>query len=444
MRRSAITVLCLCTSCLFASSAYATGYGLREFSISALGTSYAGAAANGEHASTLAFNPALLSDVQDFDVSTSATGILPQATGTFTAYTSAMTPIAGIGNPKDIVNTALVGSLSVRKRLTDTVTVGLVFTTPWGMITNYEDNWVGRYYATMSNVKSYDFIPMVAYQPIPELSIGLGVQIQYTKGQLGKAIDFGTIGALYEVPGASPGNQDGYVMLSANDWSEGFVAGVTYKPSDDLTLGLSYRSKINHKLTGAEHFDLSTTLMGQFLSSYTGMFVDSAASAPFVTPTVITFGARWKVDDQWTLGVGGDWTGWSAFKTLAISSGNPLQGTDLSQMKWKDSWFGSVGVEYRPVDALVLRFGTAYDETPTINNYRTPGIPDSSRYWLSGGVGYRWNEHIDIDMTYAHLFSSKAHIALSPAVPGNEVRGGLNGTTSMGVNLIGVEFTYHQ
>ena len=74
MRRSAITILC--TSCLLSVSAYATGFDLREFSASSLGTSYAGAGANGQHASTMAFNPALLGQVDDFDISVSATGIL--------------------------------------------------------------------------------------------------------------------------------------------------------------------------------------------------------------------------------------------------------------------------------------------------------------------------------------------------------------------------------
>jgi len=64
------------TPFLFATSAFATGFDLREFSPSSLGVSYAGAAANGDNASTTIFNPALLTEVGTFDTSFGATGIL--------------------------------------------------------------------------------------------------------------------------------------------------------------------------------------------------------------------------------------------------------------------------------------------------------------------------------------------------------------------------------
>lgn len=441
MRRAAIAVAF--TSCLLASSAYGTGFGLREFSASSLGVSYAGAAANGAHPSTIMFNPALVEDVGDFDVSVSGVGILPAAHGTFSATTSIGSPMPGQTFQKNIVNTALVGSISVRERLTDQLTVGIVATTPWGMITDYDSDWVGRYYATMSNVKSYNITPMVAYQLTPQLSFGAGVQIQYTKGTLGKAIDFGLIGALNHIPGSIPGARDGSVLLKADDWSEGYVFGVEWKPSPDVTLGLSYRSQIDHVLHGNETFTLDPTGIGSILKGATGAFTNSAAQADFSTPGVATLGVRWQVDDRWTVLAGGDWTGWSSFQQLVAHSGNAYQPDDVTIMNWKNSWFGSLGVEYRPADAWTLRLGTAFDETPTVDGTRTPGIPDSSRHWITAGFGYRLTDRWDVDVAVAHLFSNQAHIDLLASDPGNAARGSLHGTVDMGVTLIGFEVTYH-
>ena len=211
------------------------------------------------------------------------------------------------------------------------------------MITDYSSDFVGRYYATMSNVKSYNITPMIGYQPTPELSVAVGLQVQYTKGTLGKAIDFGTIGALYHFPGAVPGGMDGSVLLKADNWAEGYVLGVLWKPNDNLSLGLSYRSEIDHTLSGNETFTLDAAGIGATLKSMTGMFADFTAKADFATPSVATAAVHWKINEQWTTMATVDWTGWNSFDQLLITSGNPVQSPDLTVMDWKSSWFGSVG-----------------------------------------------------------------------------------------------------
>jgi len=440
MHRTAVTVIC--ASLLLSSSALASGFALRESSGSSLGLSYAGAAANGDSASNLNFNPGLLGDVKDFDISSNAIGLLPNTSGTFTATTSAGTPVSGNTHPKDIVNTALVGSLDVRYRLTDQLIIGLTTSSPWGMITDY-DSSVTRYYNMKSDVKTYNVTPMIGWQPVPEFTIAAGVQVQYIKGTLTKAIDFGTIGALNHIPGSIPGAFDGYVALKAQTWGEGFVVGAAWNPTPSLSLGVSYRSQIDNTLKGTENFTLDSAGIGATLKAVTGMFVNGPATAKIATPSVLTFGGKWQASDQFTILVGADYTGWDAFNTLTAHSANAHQPDDVSIMNWNTSWSGSLGVEYKPVEDWTLRLGTAYDETPTVNVYRTPGIPDGSRYWISGGVGYRLNDHMDVDLSIARLIAQKGAIALSQADAGNAARGNLTGTVSLAVTLIGFEVSYH-
>lgn len=440
MRRTA--ALCIFASFLLTGSALASGYGLRDVSAATLGVSYAGSAANGSHASTLAFNPALVSDVEKFDIAVSNVGLLPDTTGSFTATTSAGTAVSGNSNPKDIVNSALIPSLSLRYRLTPQLAVGLSATVPWGMITDY-DSSATRYYAKMSDVKSANITPVIGYQPVPELSIGAGLQVQYIKGRLSKAIDFGTIGYLYKISGSVPGAYDGNVELRAQDWSVGWVLGVEWKPRPDVSLGVSYRSKVENTLKGNEYFTLDSKGIGATLKALTGAFSDSPATATFNNPDIVTFGAKWQINEQWTVMAGGDWTGWSAFETLTAHSANPKQADDVTLMNWQDSWFGSIGVEYKPDTDWTLRLGTAYDQTPTTTGYRTPGIPDGGRYWLSGGVGYKFSDAIDLNLSIARLMAEKGNIALKASDTGNAARGNLTGSVSMGVTLIGVEASYH-
>ena len=225
-----------CASCLLSTSAYATGFDLREFSASSLGTSYAGAGANGQHASTMPFNPALAGWVEDFDISVSAIGVVPTATGDFTtATTSAGNPTAGTTTPSSIISQAIIPDIAVRKRLSDQFSVGVSVTVPWGLMTKYSDTWAGRYYATKSELMTYNITPVVAYQPVPELSIAVGMQAEYITGNLGKAIDFGLIGCHVNCTSSAPpgvpffhvlpGHDDGSVTLKANNWAYGLRSG---------------------------------------------------------------------------------------------------------------------------------------------------------------------------------------------------------------------------
>ena len=456
MRRSVITLLC--TTCLFSASAYATGFALREFSASSLGTSYAGAGANGQHASTMPFNPALAGWVDDFDISVSATGVVPTATGDFTtATTSAGNQTGGTTAPSSIISQAIIPDIAIRQRLSDQFSVGVSLTVPWGLMTKYDDTWAGRYYATKSELKTYNITPVVAYQPIPELSIAAGLQVEYISGNLSKAIDFGLIGCevncqYYPPPTGVPffhvlpGGDDGSVVLKANNWAYSYILGVAWKPNDNVSVGLSYRGKIDHKLSGTETYTLDAGGVGAFFNAHvpTQTFLNSGATAKITLPSVVNFSTRLRIDDKWTAMATVDWTGWSVFKQLLIVPALATNSADLTTFGWKNSWFGSIGAEYKADDQWTLRVGTAYDETPTPSDAATPGIPDSSRVWLSGGIGYRLSDSMDVDFSVAHLFSGKARIDQLPTVPTGEnvARGTLIGTVSTGVTLIGVELTY--
>jgi long-chain fatty acid transport protein len=457
MRRTALTVLC--TSLLLTTSAFASGFGLREVSASAFGNSYAGAPAVGGEASTMFFNPALVADVETLDMSDSVLGLLPDAKGDFTATTAAgALPVTGPTHIEDIVNTALLPSLAVRARLSDQFTVGLQVTSPWGMVTDYGPDWVGRYYATNSDVKTVNVTAVVGFQPTPELAFAAGVQVQYIKGRLGKAIDFGSIGAAppfsLSIPGGQtyPGARDGTVLLKAQDWGIGYVLGITWTPNESLSLGLSYRSQIDNTLKGTETFYLGPPVaalggqsVGQIISGATHWFHDGGAKAEFSTPATVTFGARYKINDRFTALVSVDWTDWTAFSELrAVTSPNTYsQPDDVTTMDWKSTWFGSVGVEYKPRDNWVIRLGAAYDETPTGDQFRTPGIPDGSRYWITVGAGVQLTDHINLDVSYGHLFFQKGEVNLLSSVPENHSRGSLNGVVNMGVNILGAEISYH-
>jgi long-chain fatty acid transport protein len=80
---------------------------------------------------------------------------------------------------------------------------------------------------------------------------------------------------------------------------------------------------------------------------------------------------------------------------------------------WKNTWRYGVGANYRLSDAMKLRGGVAYDQTPTNDGTRTPRLPDQSRTWVAAGVQYRVSKAGVLEFGYAHEFVRDANINAS-------------------------------
>jgi long-chain fatty acid transport protein len=59
-------------------------------------------------------------------------------------------------------------------QLSDKFSVGLGFTTPFGLGTEWDENWVGKYLAIETELQTFIVTPVIAYKPIESLSISAG------------------------------------------------------------------------------------------------------------------------------------------------------------------------------------------------------------------------------------------------------------------------------
>ena len=125
-----------------------------------------------------------------------------------------------------------------------------------------------------------------------------------------------------------------------------------------------------------------------------------------------------------------------------MSAINPFQPDDVTRTRWHSTFFASLGVEFRADDRWTVRAGTAFDESPVPSSTREPRIPDAGRIWLSAGASYRLSDSTDFKLTLARLFNLHSRVNLSPAQPGNALRGSLSGTTDSYVNVFGLQVTY--
>jgi len=85
-------------------------------------------------------------------------------------------------------------------------------------------------------------------------------------------------------------------------------------------------------------------------------------------------------------------------------------GTGLSdaQLKFEDIWRIGLGVNYQASERFKLRFGTAFDQAPVQDAFRTPRLPDQDRAWAAAGFQYKLGKNGAVDFGYAHLFIKDA------------------------------------
>lgn len=419
-----------------AGQAGATGYELREQSAVGQGASFAGAAARGDDPSFLFFNPAAMAWLPGTQGALVGSGIFPNGeaqSGSATRNAAFRnSPIQGsLGG--DIGVDAFVPATYATTTLAEDFRFGVSVNSPWGLVTKYPNDFIGRYHALTSSLRTVNLSPAVSWRPLPNLAFGAALQIQYAATRLSSAVDYGAAGAR---AGLVPGSRDGRSTVAGNDTSFGWHVGTQYEPLPGTRLGAAFRSAVFHDIKGDVNFEgVPAPLLPAF--------ANSAARAKLVTPETATIGLSQRVATNWTLLAGAEWTNWSRFRDLVIAFDNG-RAPSITQERWKDSWFLSAGAEYRWNERLAFRGGFAYDQTPVQAAERTPRIPDNDRYWLSAGVSYQVMPNVILTGSYTHIFVSDATVNLQDPGPANTnlLRGNLAAHYRASVDIVTAQIRF--
>lgn len=428
----------LILSFFISCDSFAAGFALIEQGVSGLGNAYAGGAASAQDATTIFYNPAGLTRLNKPEFVLAGHLIIPYAKFNNDGSTHLKTPTVPFSllgnNGGNAGVTILVPNLYYSHPVNEKFSFGIGINSPFGLQTEYDSNWVGRYHAIKSKVVTVNLNPNFAYKISESLSIGAGIDIQYIKAELTNAVDFGTIGFLKGIPGLSPQSNDGFASLKGDSLSAGFNFGILFEFSKDTRAGFSYRSKIRHKLRGNANFSNVPSLLST-------IFRDSDANARLILPDMASLSFYHDINEKWAVMADLTWTGWKSFNELRIKYDSGMDDTVITT-SWKNSMRYSLGVSFKPTDRLTLRTGIAYDETPIPDaQHRTPRIPDTDRTWIAFGLGYKISENVSFDFGYAHLFFKTSHINKDP-VGEDRFRGGLKGHYNGHVDITSVQLTY--
>jgi long-chain fatty acid transport protein len=439
LRFALLTVL---GSLIVSGEASATGYELREQSAVNQGASSAGASAKSDDPSFLYFNPAAMAWLPGTQTTIVGSGIFGRAeaqsgSAARTAVLDSNSISGSLGGDaaQDAFLPALYGSVALGEHWH----LGLSITSPWGLVTKYPADFIGRYHALTSSLRTVNITPSVAWRPLPNLAIGVGLQIQYADARLSQAVDLGAVGFLnlgLRRAGFRPGAADARATVTGDDIAVGWQVGAQYEPTPGLRLGAAFRSSMFHTLNGEAQVE------GVQAALRAG-FVPSGGQAKLTTPETLTLGFSQRIGNHWTLLTGAEWTNWSRFRDLVVRFDDG-RAPSVTQERWRDSWFISVGAEYRISEALVVRSGIAWDQTPVPNGTRTPRIPDTDRYWLSAGASWQPLQNVTLSAAYSHIIADESRVRLRDSGPGTNdfLRGDLTVNYSASVDIVSVQAAF--
>jgi long-chain fatty acid transport protein len=281
--------------------------------------------------------------------------------------------------------------------------MGVGVNSPFGLQTEYDAAWVGRYQAIKSKIETINLNPSVAYQVNEALSLGAGVDYQHISGELS---NFAGVA--------------GTATVKGTDYAWGYNLGALYNVSSSTRIGVAYRSAISYTLSGT----VTTSLP----------FANGPVTLDLKLPDTLSLSGFHQLNDKWDVMADVTWTGWSTFKQVKVvdRTGATISNTPEN---WKNTVRVSVGATQHYNEQWLARVGLAYDQAPVQDAFRTARIPDNNRTWLALGGQYKPAKASAIDFGYAHLFVSDSSINESNPAPA------LVGTYKNKVDILSAQFT---
>jgi len=404
-------------------AAQAAGFALIEQSASGMGNAFAGGSAIAEDASTIYFNPAGMTYIEGTQLAGALHLIKPSAEfNNQGSLPGGGRPLGGSGG--DAGDLSFVPNAYFKMDYSDTIKLGIGVNAPFGLKTEYDNGWIGRFQALKSEVKTVNINPAIAFKVNDQLSLGFGISAMWAQATLTKAINLGAA--------------ESDVHIKGEDWGYGFNLGAIFQATADTRIGFAYRSKVDQHLDGESKSPFTA------LNAIPNRTLNTNVTADVSLPENLSVSAFSRVDDKWDVMGDVTWTHWSRFKDLTIirDNGSVLATTAEN---WDNTMRYSVGVNYHYSDALKLRAGLAYDEEAIKDQFRTARIPGNDRKWLSLGAGWQLTPASKVDVGYSHLFISSAKIddnqtAAIVGAPGN---GRLTGNYDGSVDILSMQFTHN-
>lgn len=305
-------------------------------------------------------------------------------------------------------------------QLNEKFSVGLGFTTPFGLGTEWDENWVGKYLAVETSLQTFTVTPIVSYKPVESLAISAGFVYSFANVLITRKNPLQPIFA-----------SDAFIHLEGDDmFAYGFNAGLMFKPTKCISIGASYHSEVTYEFEGTA----TSTGPDQVASS----LPKGDITAELTTPQNIAGGIAVDLSSKLKLSADFQYVGWSSYDTLAVTFVE-TNVVSASPRMYEDSYIIRLGGAYKANDQLTVLGGIYYDNNPVSNEYLNPSLPESDRIGLSLGFEAHLFENLSIQGSY--LFIRGQQLTIDNSHEAYTSGGsGFNGTYNTSANIFGLSF----
>jgi long-chain fatty acid transport protein len=426
---------------LGAGQAFGTGFQLNEQSASSIGNAFAAGAAFTDDVTAMWWNPAALSKFKQVQIGGVINLVTPsiklQNDGSLPAgcYPPACSPgvfqpLGGTGG--DAGGNNWVPNAYVSVPINPQWTFGLGVNVPFGLVTEYDDGWIGRYQGLKSEIKTLNVNPALSWQVTPTFAIGFGANYQRIDFTLTQNINYS--GALLQAAAGPPANippgsatfnaiagltsgLDSKLSITGDDDAWGWNVGLAWDATPQLRLAAAYRSEIKYNISGNADFTnptvtvppgtppvLAGTIAALAAGVNQGGTYNSGITSDDKLPQIANFSFVYQLNPQWELMGDVQWTGWSSIPELRFTRTNG-QTLGVVPLNWDDTYKFSGGASYRYNSQWKWRAGIAFDQTPANDTNTTVRLPDSDRWWLALGGEYKATPNWKLDAGFVYIFA---------------------------------------
>lgn len=286
---------------------------------------------------------------------------------------------------------------------------GLSFVAPAGLSKRWNDAFP-KSSAQEFTLKVLELNPTASYKVNDKFAVGFGLRGVYSSGVV-KASSSAIV-------------QD----LTGNSIDFGYNLAASYKPSSNITLSSTYRSKVD------------LTIKGNAKGSIRGNPFNTAANVKLPLPAALAFAVAYTFDKT-TAELVYERTYWSAYKNLNFNFPNNttvegVLGTSKPK-NWKDTNAFRLGITHQYSDKLKLMAGFAIDKSPIPNSTLGFELPGSDAKLYSAGFEYKVNDNMKVGLAY--LYDHKDSRTVNQGAALGKLKGTFSGG---GAHLVTASFKY--
>jgi long-chain fatty acid transport protein len=360
-----------------AAHAQCGGLCLYEIGSTDSGSSAAGAGARAQDASTVFWNPAGMTRLED-------THIL---VGTDFGYFDSEFNLGGGTSPAEagtedggsLDSIAPLAGFFVATTLYDELRFGMSLNALYAGSADYDNDWAGRSLVTEVAIVAFNIQPALAYPITDWLSIGAGANIFYVDFDQQFRANLAADAPTVEIQGA-------------DDWAFGANVAALLEPREGTRIGIYYRTKAEAKLQG--DVDIPLSLSPNIDLELTFPQGVNVSLYHQVTPALALLGDA-------------GWSDWSKFGSIPVSVG-PI--ATAQERDWKDTWRVAGGLRYRAGERWLVQGGFSYDSSPVGASKRLPDIPASEAYRFSVGAEFAVADNIVLAPSYTLVWFGDAEV----------------------------------